>query len=106
MNPIVVSRRIHGISLGSLPGGLGAALRTCMANMWHILWPVLWLAGAAPTSGELRGRVSDETGAALPGVAIALTLDTGSTRTVYTDPPGNTSFRPCRRDGINCASRS
>ena len=54
---------------------------------------VLLLASApawAQATAELSGRVTDESGAVLPGVTVTATqTDTGFTRTVVTDDAGN-----------------
>src|SRR5688500_13981718 len=47
-------------------------------------------AALAQSTGELAGRVTDESGAVLPGVTVTATqTDTGFTRTVVTDGEGN-----------------
>ena len=44
----------------------------------------------AQATGELAGRVTDESGGVLPGVTVAATqTDTGFMRTVVTDGEGN-----------------
>ena len=56
---------------------------------------LLWLAmGASPaqaqTGASLSGVVTDQTGAALPGVAVTIrNADTGRTRTIATDGGGH-----------------
>ena len=46
-------------------------------------------AAAAQATGQLNGRVTDESGAVLPGVTVTATqTDTGFTRTVVTDETG------------------
>ena len=79
-----------------------------MSGIWQIFLATLWLAAEVPTAGELHGRVTDATGGTLPGVAIELTLDKGSTGTVFTDssgeyvffslPPGNHHLRASLMD--------
>src|SRR5688572_16538846 len=45
---------------------------------------------AAQATGELAGRVTDESGGVLPGVTVAATqTDTGFSRSVVTDAEGN-----------------
>ena len=45
---------------------------------------------SAPATAELNGRVTDESGAVLPGVTVTATqTDTGFTRTVVTDESGS-----------------
>src|SRR5574341_2284491 len=47
-------------------------------------------AASAQATGELVGRVTDESGAVLPGVTVTATqTDTGFARTVVTDGEGN-----------------
>src|SRR5919206_1156012 len=47
------------------------------------------VAAAQLSTGQLSGRVTDESGAVLPGVTITATqADTGATRTVVTDDNG------------------
>ena len=59
------------------------------------LLPLLWLAmGAFPawaqTGASLSGAVTDQTGAALPDVAVTIkNFDTGATRTIATDGGGH-----------------
>ena len=58
--------------------------RTCSVGMLGLLLN----SGAswAQSTGELAGRVTDESGAVLPGVTVTATqTDTGFTRTVVTD---------------------
>src|SRR6187399_2867486 len=51
-----------------------------------IISGVAWAQGTA----QLNGRVTDESGAILPGVTVTATqTDTGFTRTVVTDDTGN-----------------
>ncbi|MGD0436558.1 MAG: carboxypeptidase-like regulatory domain-containing protein, partial [Bryobacteraceae bacterium] len=89
--------------------------------------PLLWIAmGAFPawaqTGASLSGVVTDQTGAALPGVAVTIkSVDTGATRTIPTDgggryqasglPPGSFEVRAAKqgfadetRTGISLAA--
>ena len=89
------------------------------SDRWQILplappfWLLLWLAmGAFPawtqTGASLSGRVTDQTGAALPHVAVTIrNVDTGATRTIATDggghyqasglPPGQFEIRAAKQ---------
>src|SRR5688572_18866451 len=81
--------------------------------------PVLGQAGA---STGLSGRVSDASGAAVPGVTVTIIhVETGSQRVATTNPTGEwearflqpgtyrvtfelSGFRPLRRDGISVST--
>ena len=68
-----------------------SSLRTLLFLLWST---TAW----AQATAELNGRVTDESGAVLPGVTVTATqTDTGFTRTVVTDGTGSyVDAEPCR----------
>ena len=67
-----------------------ATVSSLLLLLLHLAFPVsLW----AQASAELNGRVTDESGAVLPGVTVTATqTDTGATRTAVTDATGTYSM--------------
>ena len=66
---------------------------TCRVSVWALALAVLVaplaLAQSQATTGVIQGFAQDETGSALPGVAITMTnADTGFTRTVVSEASG------------------
>jgi hypothetical protein len=68
-----------------------------MTAIGQILLTVVWLAGALPSAGELHGRITDETGGALPGAAIEVSIESGGVQTAYSDATGEYAIRSLPR---------
>ena len=61
----------------------------------------------AQATGQLNGRVTDESAAAMPGATITVTqTDTAFTRTVVTDGTGTMSCQTCPSDRTGWRYRS
>ena len=66
-------------------------MQRSLKSLWIVALGLLFVGGTAwaQATAQLNGRVSDESGAVLPGVTVTATqTDTGFTRTVVTDEAG------------------
>src|SRR5262245_43350531 len=81
-----------GRSLRHPPSRLGeGAMKQCLGLSFVavLLFVLTSAAASAQATAELNGRVTDESGAVLPGVTVtASQTDTGFTRSVVTDATG------------------
>src|SRR3970040_249098 len=67
-----------------------------MTSARHAILVLVVLAGPGGGSGELAGRVSDETGAPIAGVPVQLTLQDGHTLRTESGPDGDYELRRLR----------
>ena len=64
-----------------------------MWQSWYSLWASPQSALAQRTTASIRGKVTDPSGAALPGIAVtAKNAETGTTRDTFTNESGNYSI--------------
>ncbi len=65
--------------------------RLCFASVLALLIPLFFIpaVGQSRQSGEIRGTVTDQSGAVLPGVKVTITnISTGGVQTITTDASG------------------
>src|SRR5262245_57763063 len=89
MHPARFTRASSRQTAGKLQG---VSMKSAFSRQVPIVLMAVLLAAAvawAQATAELAGRVTDESGAVLPGVTVTATqTDTGFTRTVVTDETG------------------
>jgi hypothetical protein len=75
---VIPARMVHGISHG---GGIGRGAGA--ASGW-----AGGMSSRVPSSGQIIGRITDASGAVLPGVAVRAAAPNGAQRTAQTDADG------------------